>query len=432
MLSSIMTLLVITALPAEPLTVKDQPLLDYIQARLVSGDELVQRKENHPMRPTDKWFRYRFSSRWLVENIQPAFPAGLPQTAALLEHSDLRVRCATLLIIQKWLEETERSYTPIPVNALSEADWQRLRLALLDSIANPKLKDTSLFAGERALEIFPSLAKTPLTETEEKLLLQKLKSKDQRHHRQIIQLFLTVKPVRFPSELQATLRQLLKSKSERGRVVLLLQTLDKAPPEIQTVLRDALKCDPHAWPASRLALLLGRSGISCPEMVPGLIQVFSQEVPPRGGMMGRGAMSFYVPGNPNRWTVLQDKQQARRLLMTLPVDQPQVVPELMRMLGADDFETREMGVAAISRFGSGAFIALPKLLTMNTTDNRPRGRIQILGPIGLGPAVFYSVKSIGTATLIDVFFKRHSRLVISAVSLLNHLAQHSQFRKLLQ
>ncbi len=426
----VITLLLLSAPPVEPplLTVKGEPLQEVIASRLVSGDEFLQRKENRPMRPTDKWFRFRFYSRSLVENIQPVFPAGLPGAIPLLKHADSRVRCATLLIIQKWLEETKRSHKSIAATVLSQSDWQRLRLALLDSIANPMLKDISLFAGERVVEIFPRLAKTPITRTEQNLLLQKLRSKEQGHQRQIIQLFLTVKPMRFPATLQAPLRELLENKStERGRIVLLLQGLDKAPPELEVCLRQLLKRNPYAWPASRLALLLRRSGTQCSEMVPGLIKVFNQEVPPRGGMMGRGAMSFYVPGSPNRWTVLQEKQHASRILMTLPIDQPQVIPELMKMLDADNYETREKGVAAITRFGSGALIALPKLLTMNTTDNRPRGRIQLLGPIGLGPAVIYSVKSIVVSTLIDIHCGRRSRLLISTASLLfDRLAQHPQ------
>lgn len=433
---SVLSLLLITAPPAVPvsLTYKDQPLLDVIESRLALADRLVKKRENRLASPGDTWFRHRFYSRSLVDNVQPAFPVGLPGTVPLLEHSDPRVRCAALLIIQRWLHETQKSYKPIPESVLSKADWQRLRRALLDNIVNPKHKQTSLFAGEHAVEVFPSLAKTPLTQTEEKQLLQKLKSKDQRHQRQVLQMFLTVKPMRFPAAIQAPLRKLLESKStERGRIVLLLQGLHNSPPELQAVVRDVLKRSPHAWPASRLALLLSRWKVYCPEVVPGLIAVFNQEVPPRGRMMGRGGMSFIVPDSPNRWTVLQERQQARQTLMTLPVRQPQVIPELMKMLDADDIETREMGVAAIARFGSGAIIAVPKLLTMNTKDNRPRGRIQILGPFGLGPAVGYSVRSIVGATLIDIFFKRYSRLLISTSSLVfDHLNQYRRYPKVSQ
>lgn len=416
-----LTFVLLTAPPPEPtsLSVNGKPLLDVIESRLVSGDVLVRRKDGRPMRPTDKWFRYRFHSQSLVESLQPAFPAGLPGTLPLLEHADSRVRCAALLILEKWLLETRRSDELNRFAALSKEDRQRLRVALLKNVANPKLEDASLFAGDRALEIFCSLAETPLTATEEAVLLQKLKTENPQYHRQIIQLFLTVKPVRFPRPLQAPLRQLLVSKSERGRIVLLLQALDTAPAELQAVLRGVLQRDPDTWSADRLALLLSRSGCRDPVLVPGLIAVFNQQIPPRGGMMGRGSLSFFVPGSPNRWSVLQEREHAGRILMTLPVDQPQVLPDLMTLLDADDYATREMGVAAIARFGSTAFIALPKLLTMNTTDNRPRGRIQLIGvSFGLRPAVSYTVTRIAVATVVDIHCWRISRLWISSVSLL--------------
>lgn len=425
----VITLLLISAPLAEPnsLTVKGEPLLEVIESRLAAVDDIVRRKEDRLARPTDKWFRYRFYSRSLADSVQPAFPAGLPGTIPLLEHADPRVRFATLLIMQKWLDQTQRSYQPIPVSALSEADWQRLRLALLNGIAHPQLKDTSPVTDELAVQIFSGLAKTPLTESEERVLLQKLKTKDQRIQRQIVQLFLTVKPVRFPDALHAPMRQLLGSTStERSRIVLVLQALDKAPPELQTVLRDILKRDPHAWHAGPLAMLLNRSGACWPEMVPGLIRVFNRQIPLRGGMIGRGSMSLFVPGRPNHWNVLKEREQAGRALMTLPVDEPQVVPQLMTMLDADDYGTRAVGVAAISRFRSAAIIALPKLLTMNMTDTRPRGRITLGVRIGLGPAVFYSVKHIVGTSLMDLHSGNFSPLFISVGSLLaDHLTHRS-------
>ena len=94
--SPIITLLLISAPLAEPnsLTVKGEPLLEVIESRLASVDEIVRRKEDRSARPTDKWFRYRFYSRSLADSVQPAFPAGLPGTIPLLEHADPRVRCS--------------------------------------------------------------------------------------------------------------------------------------------------------------------------------------------------------------------------------------------------------------------------------------------------------------------------------------------------
>lgn len=435
MYSLSLVLLLVTAPPTAPvsLTVQGEPLAEVIDSRLAAVDKLVLRREGRLALPTDKRFRYRFHSRFLAEGVEPAFPAGLTGTIPLLESPDSRVRCAALMIIQKWLDETRRHDRRSLADSLSRADEQRVRLAILDNVANPKLKGNRHIIAELALQIFPSLVETALTETEESVLLQRLTTAtNPRFRGQIVQLFLTVKPVRFPVALCAPMRQLLEGKSpERGRVVRLLQSLDAAPPELHGALSEVLKRDPHGWHAKPLALLLSRSGQRRPEMAPGLVRAFMQEVPSRGGMMGRGASSLYVPGGSNRWLVLQEKEQAKRALMTLPVDAPQVVPQLMTMLDAGDFEARATGLAAIRRFRSGALLAVPRMLAMNMRDDRPQGRIRIaILRIGLGPQVYSTVSDIVWASVWDLHRGEVAPLLISASSLLStHLPKSLRIRE---
>lgn len=421
MYSHMLMLLLLSAPSAEPvsLTFDGRPLLLEIEARLTSLDQQVHRREGRSAVPADKRFRYRFYSRSLVDGLQPPLPVGLPGTIPLLEHPDSRVRCGTLLMLERWLKETE--YTDrISSSSVTQEDRRRLRLAILGCIADPTLGDNSLETGEFALRIFPGLAESSLTDAEQDMLLQKLNTQDPKYHGQIIEPFFTAQPVRFPDALSAPMRQLLRNDStERSRIVALLQSLDKAPPELQAFLRAELKRAPHAGPAKQWAILLSRSGTCSPEMVPGLIRALDQEIPSRGGMIGRGSMSYYTPAPANRWTVLQERAEARRALMNLPIDRPHVVPQLMRLLDAHDFETRQVGVAAITRFRSGALIAIPKMLLMEKADNRPRGRIQIVAfQTGLRPHVVYSVCLIIRASLVDLRAGKVAPLLTSTTALL--------------
>ncbi|NQV22975.1 MAG: hypothetical protein HQ518_01300 [Rhodopirellula sp.] len=220
--------------------------------------------------------------------------------------------------------------------------------------------------SELAADLFVKLSNKQTTEEENQSLQELLSAKKVLAKKAALDVLLATQTTGPDETLCHHIEKLIQSDSTEDQQWM-VQRLSECPvvtvPLRETICR-ALRREPNLNGTKRLALLLAKTNPVPPEAIPGLIQAITQPVPQAGGMCCSTQSSV------NRQLVLNERQMASRALNELPHTDIAAVPIFMRLLDHPQLEVRRQAVAHLRQFGSLAVVALPKLLTMNTRDER--------------------------------------------------------------